>query len=58
MHMTASTQASSEVMGLHNIKGVDVTFRVEMDGSRLLVHAARQQIPSTGSRVVKVGLST
>ncbi|KAG0719214.1 Peptidyl-prolyl cis-trans isomerase [Chionoecetes opilio] len=54
MHMAVSPQASSGVMGLHRIKGIDITFPMEMYRGRLLVHAGRQRDPPIGSRVIKV----
>lgn len=46
--------AMHDMMGLHSINGVDVTLPMDMDGSRLLVHAVQRCVPTTGSRLVKV----
>lgn len=54
MHNAAGTCSNGEVMGLHSIRGVNVTLPVEMDGSRLLVHATQPQAAPAGSRVVKL----
>lgn len=53
VQMHTSTHNGS-MMGQHRINGVDVTLPVDMDGSRLLVHATRRNPPTTGCKLVKV----
>lgn len=46
--------ASEGIMGQHSVNGIDMTLPVDMDGSRMLVHAVQRSAPNRSCRLVKL----